>query len=152
MLTRNRASIRANIEAGTTVIIDRYYYSGCVYSAAKDNPTLSLNWARNPEVGLPRPDAVLFLEISPDEAAKRGGFGSERYENKRHQDRVRDLFIDMRRSPDEEEDFIVIDAGGTQEQVAELIWTAMIDVFRKVDASNVPLRLVEKTVDMSRSH
>jgi dTMP kinase len=29
--------IKAEIASGTTVVIDRYYYSGIVYSAAKDN-------------------------------------------------------------------------------------------------------------------
>lgn len=118
------SSIRADIEAGTTVIIDRYYYSGCVYSAAKDNPSLSLTWARHAEVGLPRPDGVIFLEISPDEAAKRGGFGSERYENKRHQDRVRELFKEMSEMPDESEEFVVIDADGSREDVARKVWDA----------------------------
>ncbi|KAF1996475.1 P-loop containing nucleoside triphosphate hydrolase protein, partial [Amniculicola lignicola CBS 123094] len=71
-------SILSDIEAGTTLVIDRYYYSGMIYSAAKSNPTLSLPWARHPDVGLPRPDLVLFLDISAEEAAKRGGYGEEK--------------------------------------------------------------------------
>jgi dTMP kinase len=125
------------------VIIDRYYYSGCVYSAAKDNPSLSLSWARNPEVGLPRPDGVIFLEISPDEAAKRGGFGSERYENKKHQDRVRDLFKEMRAAPTEQDDFRVINADGSREDVAEAIWKAALEILETVDTSGAALRTVE---------
>ena len=138
------ASIRADIEAGTTVVIDRYYYSGCVYSAAKDNPSLSLSWARHPEVGLPRPDGVIFLEISPDEAAKRGGFGAERYENKRHQDRVRDLFAVIRGSPEERDDFQVINADGSREEVAEAIWMTALGIFERVDTSGSALRTVEE--------
>ena len=34
-----------------------------MYSAAKQNPALSLYWAKAPEVGLPRPDMVLFLDL-----------------------------------------------------------------------------------------
>ena len=124
VLTSHRSSIRDAINKGTTVIIDRYYYSGCVYSAAKDNPTLSLTWARHPEVGLPRPDGVIFLEISPDEAAKRGGFGGERYETKRLQDRVRELFKEMSELPDESEEFVVINANGSLEEVAQKVWEA----------------------------
>src|SRR4051812_27675863 len=56
-------TIKTHIEGGTTIICDRYYYSGIVYSAAKRNPTLSLDWARAPEVGLPRPDLVIFLDL-----------------------------------------------------------------------------------------
>jgi dTMP kinase len=151
LLTKLSASIRADIEAGMIVVIDRYYYSGCVYSAAKDNQNLSLEWTRYPEVGLPRPDAVIFLEINPEEAAKRGGFGSERYENKRHQNRVRDLFAVIRSLPDEKEDFKVIDAGGSREGVAKLIWAVAMAVFEQVDASNAPLRTVEKAVGASLS-
>ncbi|KAJ4307375.1 Thymidylate kinase, partial [Neodidymelliopsis sp. IMI 364377] len=65
------------INANKTVIIDRYYYSGIVYSAAKQNPSLSLEWCRNPDVGLPRPDLCLFLDISAEAAAQRGGYGTE---------------------------------------------------------------------------
>src|SRR5688500_2397654 len=64
-LTHSRAEIRADIASGTTIVLDRYYYSGCVYSAAKNNPSLSLEWARHPEEGLPRPDICVFLDISP---------------------------------------------------------------------------------------
>ena len=32
------------VNEGVTVIIDRYSFSGAVYSAAKDNPDLSLQW------------------------------------------------------------------------------------------------------------
>ena len=59
------------ISAGTTVVIDRYSYSGCVYSAAKEMKNMDLAWCRQPEVGLPRPDVCLFLDISAEEAAKR---------------------------------------------------------------------------------
>ena len=136
--------MRADIEAGTTVIIDRYYYSGCVYSAAKDNPSLSLSWARHPEVGLPRPDAVIFLAIRPEEAAERGGFGEERYENKKHQDRVRELFGDMRNFPSESGDFAMIDANGSLEEVAEKIWETVVSVFERVDVSGEALRTVQE--------
>merc|ERR1719251_247466 len=61
--------------AGTHVFIDRYAYSGVAFSAAK--PGLSLEWCKGPDKGLPQPDLVCFLDVSADEAAKRGGFGDE---------------------------------------------------------------------------
>ena len=109
--------IEEHINSGVTVVIDRYYYSGCVYSAAKQNPSMDLNWCRHPEVGLPRPDLCLFLDISTEEAAKRGGFGTERYERQELQDRVRELYKEMRRHDDEREDIITIDAGRAPEEV-----------------------------------
>ena len=74
------------------MLCDRYYHSGIVYSAAKQNPALSLSWARAPEVGLPRPDLVLFLDLDEAQARARGGWGGEAYEKVEMQRRVRELF------------------------------------------------------------
>lgn len=100
-----------------------------VYSAAKGNASLGLGWARAPEAGLPRPDAVLFLDLSEDKARERGGFGEERYETVEMQRRVRALFWGLKRGevdgvPFEEErdDLLVVDAGKSVEEVAEEVW------------------------------
>ena len=123
------------------MIIDRYYYSGCVYSAAKQNPSLSLEWCRHPEVGLPRPDLCLFLDISADEAAKRGGYGTEKYEKKEMQDRVRELFEEMMERGEGEE-FVRIDAGESEEVVQGRIREVVDRCFERVAKSRVPLRTV----------
>jgi len=124
------------------VIIDRYYYSGCVYSAAKNNSTLSLSWARHPEVGLPRPDLCLFLDISAEDAAKRGGFGMEKYEKKEMQDRVRELFEVLMESK-EKEDFVKIDAGVGLEEVQSQIRAEVDQMIERIDNNGLPLRFVE---------
>jgi dTMP kinase len=85
-------SITRDLDSGCTIVVDRYSFSGAVYSAAKDNPSMSLEWCWNPEIGLLKPDLVLSLDISPEDAAKRGGFGEERYEKEEMQARVRTLF------------------------------------------------------------
>ena len=68
----------------------RYAYSGVAFSAAK--PGLSLNWCKQPDVGLPRstlhkyllvipchrPDLVVFMDVTEEVAKQRGGFGEER--------------------------------------------------------------------------
>lgn len=143
MLIQPSGSIKADINSGATVVIDRYYYSGCVYSAAKDNPTLPLTWARHPEVGLPRPDVCLFLDIAPEEAAKRGGFGTEKYENKKMQNRVRELFGELQQQSPEQSDFLRIDAGKSMQEVEQAIWSATMDVFRRVEEGNEPLGTVQ---------
>ncbi|KAI2603678.1 thymidylate kinase-domain-containing protein [Hypoxylon sp. NC1633] len=84
--------IQAELEAGHTIICDRFYHSGIVYSAAKNIKSLSLSWAKAPEVGLPRPDMVLFLDLEEQVARERGGWGGEVYEKGEMQRRVRDLF------------------------------------------------------------
>lgn len=150
LFSANRWETAKNIESllasGTTIISDRYYHSGVVYSAAKQNPSLPLTWARSPERGLPRPDLVLFLDLSPEEARARGGWGDEVYEKEEMQKRVRELFWalsmggkDARAESvlgsgeaqklgeggvwrQEEEDLTVVDAGGSVEEVHSEIW------------------------------
>jgi dTMP kinase len=85
-------TITSLLSSGVTVLCDRYYHSGIVYSAAKQNPSLTLSWARAPEVGLPRPDLVLFLDLDESQARLRGGWGGEAYEKAEMQRRVRELF------------------------------------------------------------
>jgi dTMP kinase len=125
--------IEEHINAGTTVVIDRYSYSGCVYSAAKEVKNMDLAWCRQPEVGLPRPDVCLFLDIPAEEAANRGGFGTERYEKQDLQDRVRELYERMRDHPDEGEDIVRINAGRSIDEVEAQILRVVNDARRKVD-------------------
>ncbi|KAJ5512177.1 hypothetical protein N7463_001729 [Penicillium fimorum] len=131
-------SIEKDITNGTTVIVDRYSYSGVVYSAAKANPTLSLEWAWQPEIGLPRPDICLFLSISPEEAAKRGGFGAERYENEAMQTRVRELF---RTIFEKQQDVSIIDAGKSINGVAQEIQDAVASCIVRMDATGALRKL-----------
>jgi len=64
---------------GTTLIADRYAYSGIAYSSAKIG--VDRTWCETVERGVPRPDAVLFLDVSPDEVADRSIlWAPERYE------------------------------------------------------------------------
>jgi dTMP kinase len=131
-------SIEEDIESGTTVIVDRYSYSGVVYSAAKANPTLSLDWAWQPEIGLPRPDICLFLGISPEEAAKRGGFGAERYENEAMQTRVRELFQTIF---EKMQDVAIIDAGKSMDEVSKEIQGAVTGCIARLGTSSALRKL-----------
>ena len=81
------ADLRKTLESGTHVIVDRYAFSGVAFSGAK--PNLSMEWCRQSDRGLPKPDLVCFLDVSAEEAAKRGGFGDERYEKAEFQQKVR---------------------------------------------------------------
>ena len=155
------------------MLCDRYYHSGIVYSAAKQNPSLSLAWARAPEVGLPRPDLVLFLDLDEAQAKLRGGWGGEVYEKGEMQRRVRELFwgLSMGKigtetarggeavavgppSPDrmtgmevkfrqEEEDLNVVDASPSVEDVAEAVWKVVRKRVEAVERGDVG-RVVRK--------
>lgn len=79
--------IRNTLLQGTTVIVDRYAYSGIAYSSAKSG--LSIKWCCEMERGLPRPDLVIYLQLKRDAQYQRDGFGEERFETKELQDAVR---------------------------------------------------------------
>jgi len=81
-------NLSRTLDQGTTVICDRYAYSGVAFSSAKvaksnkensdnstekETPLLSLEWCQAPDRGLPAPDCVIFLQLSPEDAEKRGG-------------------------------------------------------------------------------
>jgi len=121
-----------------------------IYSAAKQNPTLGLEWAKFPEVGLPRPDLVIFLDISPEEAEKRGGYGEEKYEKREMQQRVREMFLDLKYVRHHETgDMKVIDAGRNREEVGESIWSEVEKIVGEIENKRGAflygkLRVVEK--------
>ena len=73
------------LKSGTNVVCDRYAYSGVVYSAAKG---LSFDWCLQADKGLLKPDLVFYIDVSPEEIAKRSGFGEERYEKLEFQTKV----------------------------------------------------------------
>lgn len=114
-------AILRDLEAGYTVVIDRYSFSGAVYSAAKNNSAMSLEWCWNPEIGLPKPDLVLFLDISPEDAAKRGGYGDERYEKEEMQVKVRKLFKTLFEQV-ENLNVKIVNAGQSLKEVSDNIW------------------------------
>jgi dTMP kinase len=90
------------LASGTNVVCDRYAYSGVAFSSAKVKadgvtPKLPLDWCQAPDIGLPAPDCVIFLDLSPADAELRGGYGGERYEKRDMQVRVRQRFSDLQR-------------------------------------------------------
>ncbi|KAF2858585.1 thymidylate kinase [Piedraia hortae CBS 480.64] len=126
------------IEEGTTVILDRYYYSGCAYAAAQG---LGLAASRHAEVGLPRPDVCVFLDLGAEEAARRKGFGFERFERDIFQEQVRIQFDELRRHEDEGEDMVIVEAGGTVEDVDESVGAVIARAAER--SGSGPLRFVQ---------
>ena len=121
--------IQSDINAGINIVVDRYYYSGMVYSAAKDRSDLTLQWAREPDVGLPRPDVCIFLDVAPEVAAQRGSYGSEKYETSGMQKRVRQLFFTLMNQP-EGEDIVMVDANHSLEEVQQHMQAILVETLR----------------------
>lgn len=87
-----RDALLAALRSGTTLVVDRYAYSGVAYSAAKGVAGLDVAAAMAPDAGLPAPDLVVFLSVPPGLAASRAGYGGERYERREFQDKVALVF------------------------------------------------------------
>ncbi|XP_066991359.2 thymidylate kinase [Anabrus simplex] len=79
-------TMKKQLNNGVTLIVDRYSFSGIAFSAAKKG--MDIEWCSSAETGLPKPDLVLFLNLSPDVVKERGGFGEERYEISEFQEKV----------------------------------------------------------------
>lgn len=79
--------IRDTILGGTTIICDRYSYTGIAYSSARSR--LPIEWCRETERGLPKPDLVIYLELPAESQLNRAGYGEERFETSEFQDSAR---------------------------------------------------------------
>jgi dTMP kinase len=82
-------SMWRKLTEGTTLIADRYSFSGIVYSEAK-----GLSWTNctASEIGLIAPDLVMYLDLTPEDAAKRSEYGAEIFETVEFQRRVYDTY------------------------------------------------------------
>ena len=40
---------------------------------------MDIEWCKHPDTGLAMPDAIFYMELDAAEAAKRGGWGGERF-------------------------------------------------------------------------
>ncbi|TDH08310.1 hypothetical protein EPR50_G00096410 [Perca flavescens] len=115
--------IKKKLEQGTTLVVDRYAFSGVAFTSAK--PGFCLDWCMKPDVGLPKPDLVMFLQLSPAEAALRGQFGEERYETSVFQKAVQQKFEQLMKDPSV--NWQVIDASQSVEDVHENIRTQSLN-------------------------
>ena len=75
--------LKETLAGGTSIVCDRYAHSGVAFSSAKNgldedlntsaSDVLTVDWCKSPDIGLPAPDAVIFLTLTEEEAEKRGG-------------------------------------------------------------------------------
>lgn len=95
LFTANRIEARAEMDSllasGTTLVVDRYSYSGIAYSTAMG---ADYEWCRQQERVLGRPDAVLYIGGGRvEQVLERGTVGPpERYETVEIQKRVVSVF------------------------------------------------------------
>jgi len=129
-----KALMERKLREGVTLVCDRYSYSGVAFTAAKKVEGLDLDWCRAPEVGLPRPDVLMYLELSLEAASARGGFGEERYETTEMQQSVKRCFEDMK-----EEWWDVLDANRDMDVIHEEVVEIAMRAVEKCQAGE-PLK------------
>uniref|UniRef100_A0A7E4W4N0 dTMP kinase n=1 Tax=Panagrellus redivivus TaxID=6233 RepID=A0A7E4W4N0_PANRE len=128
--------IEAALAAGTNVVADRYSFSGVSYSLSKGVPQA---FAASPEIGLLRPDIVLFFDVDAATVAQRGGFGDEVMEKAEFQ-----ALVKQNMSQFADKDFWTpIDANKTIDEVHENV--KIIAEKAIATASELPLRRFEPT-------
>ncbi|AFJ20321.1 thymidylate kinase [Cyprinid herpesvirus 1] len=127
--------MKQKLERGTSLVLDRYAFSGVAFSSAK--PDMPVEWCMGPDVGLPKPDLVMFLSLNPTAAETRGGYGLERYETNTFQSKVEQRFSTLIQE-DSSVDWRVVDAGRTVEEVHSDIMGLCTGVFES-GALSTPL-------------
>ena len=114
------------LKAGTSIICDRYSYSGVAYSTAKG---LDFEWCKVAEKGLLKPDLVVYLTLSEETSARRGGFGDERFDSTEMQKKVGKAFEKMIEHPL----WQVIDADKTEDDLNVELQKLVINKIQSVD-------------------
>lgn len=123
----NRSSILSDLNAGVTLLCDRYAFSGIAFTLAKGLP---FEWCLYPDIGLPAPDLILFFDVSPEVAKQRGGYGEERYEKEEMQKKVRTAFKRIATTAQGKDDgkWVEVDAGRDIYQVGEDVWREVEEI------------------------
>ncbi|KAJ1957066.1 hypothetical protein EC988_001025 [Linderina pennispora] len=123
--------IRAELEAGTTLVVDRYAFSGVAFSACKG---LSMKWCKAPDVGLIAPDRVFFMDIHPDDAARRDGYGEEVYEKREFQIEVRVKFFALM-----EANWSIVDANRDKDTIHRQVMNLSKALLKRHEKEPLPL-------------
>lgn len=121
-----RNEMEKTLRAGTSIICDRYSYSGIAYSVAKG---LDFEWCKVAEKGLLKPDLVVYLTLSEETTARRGGFGEERFDSTEMQKNVSKAFEKMIEQPL----WQVIDADKTEDSLNNELEKLVLEKIQTVD-------------------
>jgi dTMP kinase len=118
---------------GAVVICDRYVLSSIAYQTATanaDDKNAFEGWVRELNRFAPRPDAVVVIDVSPEEAERRRRdrlAAVELYEESQLQVTLAELYRDAERlTPDD--NIIFIDGNGSVDEVANAVSTALAPI------------------------
>lgn len=95
------------------------------FTAAKG---LDFEWCKLPEKGLLKPDLVVYLTLTAEAMARRGGFGDERYERTEIQKNVKKMYERMIERPLWE----VIDADKSEEELSDELENLVLEKINQI--------------------
>ena len=122
--------IAARVDAGMTIITDRYYFSSYAYNSV-DMPMEWVIQANKPSSGILRPAVNLFIDVEPEVALERivkNRSHVELFETKERLNMVRENYREAFRRLKSEERCVVIDGNRPQEQIAESVWEVVREI------------------------
>ncbi len=114
----------AKIEAGTTVISDRYYLSSYAYHSV-DMPMEQVIAMNAPSRDLLKPALHIFVDIDPDTAVARIAANrqhTELFEKKSRLEKTREQYLNVMEKLQGEENIVIIDGTQSVEEIAEEVW------------------------------
>ncbi|KAF9421009.1 hypothetical protein HW555_002992 [Spodoptera exigua] len=120
-------SIIKTLEAGITVIVDRYCYSGVAFSAAKGNIILYFKFIIS-SVHY----KVFFLTMPVDSIKQRNGFGNERYEVLSFQQKVSEIYSKLK-----EDNWEIVDASRPIDTIQEDMLEQTLNIVNVASDKNI---------------
>ncbi|XP_024882840.1 thymidylate kinase [Temnothorax curvispinosus] len=127
-----KEDMEKTLRSGVTLIMDRYAASGAAYTAA--NTSRSINWCQQADMGLPKPDCVVFLKVSKRQQELRSDWGKERFEHDEFQQRVDANYEKLK-----DDTWIVINADQDESAVHAEILQKTLSVIQEVQYRDIEL-------------
>ena len=94
-----------------------------------------MEWCKSPDIGLPAPDIVFYLDLPAEVAREREEYGSERYETAEFQALVKKQFTSMM-----EQSWKIVNASRTIESIHKEVLEAALEIIDQ--QADKPIKLL----------
>ena len=121
--------ILPQLELGNHVLCDRYYFSSFAYQTLSNRLDDLLAYNRR-VMELAKADAVLYIDVSPEECERRRTLhraAEELYEKVEQARLIRDNYFAAFERLKGTERIEIIDGSGSLEETFELVWKSLVD-------------------------
>ena len=130
-LLNDTDGICQKIDDGIAVITDRYYFSSYAYHGVD----IDMDWVINGNsisADILRPTITVFLDVPVEKALNRihrDRFHTELFEKEERLRKVREKYFEAFDKLQDVENFVIIDADGDMDTIAERVWNAVSHLF-----------------------